>query len=64
MNSQILREGSNPPITRTREDLVANGKSRHVLAGCAHDAGQVMAEDQGKRIADDELDLGIAKPKV
>src|SRR5437763_11103170 len=53
-----------PTSTRAREDLVADGVLRHVLAGCAHDARQVMAEYQGKGIAYDELDLGVANLDV
>ena len=64
MHGDALGEGPDSAVARARVDLVPHGEARHRRADAGHHAGEVVPEDEGSLVREDELEVAVADLRV
>ena len=54
-----IRECTDAPVSRSRIDFVAGPESTYARSDSDHDAGHVVAQNEGKSIRQNELELAV-----
>jgi hypothetical protein len=64
VHGDALGEGPHATVARPPVDLVTHGEARHGGADVTDDAGEVVAEYEGRLVGEDELELAVADLRV